>query len=181
MNQTCPICQSYLQFISHPRNSCDTNRYLKCSCGFTKDAPPRRTKMITLNDWITSSGKYPERAKSPELTDTVKANAETLLAKLNKMLDDLGVKNPKVSSGFRPSSVNSKISNAAKKSAHMSGRACDVADPDGKIGKLVRKNQKENKILETNGLMMESLESTPGWMHCDTIERFYRISMEFKP
>lgn len=154
-------------------------KWLKCpSCGFTTAAPKARTRMISLDDWITSSGKYTERADSEELTQEVKNNAEALLTKINTLLEDLGIKDPTVSSGFRPSSVNSKIPNAAKRSAHMSGNACDIFDPENKIGKIIRKNK---EMLATNGLMMEQIESTPSWCHLDQVVRKARASNEFIP
>ena len=91
--------------------------------------------MLVLDDWITSSGKYPDRAKSEELTDAIKDNAQLLLDSVNDLLVALGIDLSKVrvSSGFRPSSVNSKIPNTAKKSLHMTGLAIDLEDLDGDI------------------------------------------------
>lgn len=144
--------------------------------------------MITLNDWITSSNRYPERAQSPELTDEVKKNAENLIAKVNALLQDIGwTEAVSISSGFRPSGVNKNVKGAAKRSAHQSGLALDVfqSKPVNKLGLLIREKQKSDKILEKHGLMMESLEATVGvhslWVHLDLVKRSYRASMEFKP
>lgn len=141
--------------------------------------------------WITSSGRYPDRAKSPELTDEVKKNAQDLIDRVNALLTEIGwTEKIDISSGFRPSGVNAKIANAAKKSAHMSGRALDVFQPkdNNKLGKLIREKQNNEGvkgILGRHGLMMESLEATVGkfsnWTHVDTVKRSERPSMEFKP
>lgn len=149
------------------------------------------TVFITLQDWITSSGRYPERAKSAELTEEVKANAEDLIKRVNNLLNIVGwTEKVTISSGFRPSGVNANVAGAAKRSAHMIGKAMDIQQPkaSNKLGLLIRKIQ-DNKgkagILGQSGLMMEALESTIGqntaWAHLDTVVRTERPSMEFKP
>lgn len=136
--------------------------------------------MITLKDWITASGKYPEREKSAELTDDVKANAQRLLSAVNAFLSDLGWKGSvSVSSGFRPASVNANIKGAAKKSAHMTGLALDILDPKGQLGKRIR--EEKGELLRKHGLFMEALESTPTWVHLDLVPRTDRPSREFRP
>lgn len=140
--------------------------------------------MITLDDLLTSSGKYPDRAKSPEVTDEVRKNGEELLRRVNALLKELGITNATVSSGFRTSDANKAIPNAAKKSAHMRGMAIDIADPDQKIAKLVRKtqnNQGKKGIMGRHGVMMEKLEKTPTWAHFDFVVRSERPSYEFEP
>ena len=143
---------------------------------------------LTLQDWITSSGRYPERANSPELTDDIKKNAQELVDKVNALLQDIGwTEKVSISSGFRPSGVNANVPGAAKRSAHQSGKALDIfqVKPTNKLGLLIREKQKTDKILERHGLMMESLEATVGqnslWVHIDTVQRSHRPSMEFKP
>lgn len=116
--------------------------------------------MITLDQWITSSGRYPERAKSYELTASVIKNAKVLLQRVNAALNYLGVENPSVSSGFRTRSVNQSLPNSAKMSAHMSGEAIDILDPSGDLdGRLTR------AVLEKFDLYREDSEYTVGWTH----------------
>jgi uncharacterized protein YcbK (DUF882 family) len=139
--------------------------------------------MIQLNDLLTSSGSYPDRAKSKELTKEVLDNAKTLLEKVNSLLKDLGITNVKLSSGFRPSSVNASIANAAKKSAHMICKALDIIDDkDQTIGKLV---SSKPELLRKYGLFIEDLGSTKGkntnWVHLDIVDRKDRPSRSFKP
>lgn len=136
--------------------------------------------MLTLEDWITSSGKYPERSKSVELTDSVLDNAQLLLDSVNDLLVALDIDLTKVSisSGFRPSSVNSKIANAAKKSLHMTGLALDLADADGKLDELIEKN---SHLLDTYSLWLESPKATKGWSHLDKGTRSKRKVKIFFP
>lgn len=135
--------------------------------------------MITLNDWITSSNKYPERAKSEDLTDEVKNNAGSFLAILNDFLQELtpDVKYS-VSSGFRPSSINSKIPNAAKRSLHMTGFAIDLVDLDGELDKLI---QSKPELLDKYGLWLEHPDATPKWCHIDKGTRSQRKIRIFQP
>lgn len=171
-----------MQFMADPKNVCSNNHWLRCpTCGWTELAPEARTRMISLNDWITSSGSYPERAKSKELTQEVKDNAELLIAKVNTLLEDLGIKSVKISSGFRPSAANA-AAGGAKKSGHLGGFALDIQDDkDQTIGKLILKN---HEMLKTHGLWMEDLGSTKGnsnWVHIDWTKRSDRKINTFKP
>ena len=120
---------------------------------------------LSLQDILTSSGRYPERLDSQELTEIVKANAEELKTRVNKALEYVGVLEADVSSGFRPSSVNSKVPNAATKSAHMSGEALDLVDDDKQtLCKLFTR-----EVLEKFDLYLENSDYTKGknsnWCH----------------
>lgn len=118
--------------------------------------------MITLKDYLTASGKYPEREKHPEVTAEVLKNAESLLKKVNSLLKELKVENVKVSSGFRPQKVNANVPGAAKKSAHCTGNAVDLADPTNKLDILFLQNL---PLLEKYNLYLEHPDSTLGWSH----------------
>lgn len=123
--------------------------------------------MITLERWIDTDGKYPERAKSKELTDEVKANAEELLKRVNALLEELGIEKVKLSSGFRPSDVNKAVG-GAKKSGHSVGYALDIIDD--KNQSICKKMTKE--LLEKHDLYREDSSATRGkfsnWVHCQT-------------
>jgi len=135
--------------------------------------------MLTLDDLITSSGKYLDRANSDELTDEVKANGEALLKKVNALLEELEITDVKVSSGFRPSAVNATIKNAAKKSLHQICRAIDLEDADGKIDEAI-KNKPE--VLTKFSLWLEHPDDTKGWSHLDDSDtRKDRPVRIFKP
>lgn len=134
--------------------------------------------MITLTDYITASGKYPERLKSNELTEEVKANAVDLLNDVNKLLDEVGIPNRKVSSGFRPSNVNAGIKGAAKRSLHMTGKAIDLSDPDGQIAKKIAARP---DLMRKYGIFLESPSHTKGWCHLDKANRSDRPNRQFIP
>lgn len=130
--------------------------------------------MISLKDWITSSNTYPERER--ELTEEIRANAAILMGKISLLLEALAIPGVVVSSGFRPPSVNAKIKNAAKASSHMTGKAVDFADIDGKLKELIRSHP---ELLRKLGLFMEDPKSTPTWVHLDFATRDDRPSRIF--
>lgn len=57
-------------------------------------------------------------------------------------------------------------------SSHLSGCACDVADPDGKLGDWLMTNDK--KVVEAN-LWVEHPDYTPGWVHFDIMPKKKRF------
>lgn len=150
-----------------------------------KEAPKEQPKeetaltkeLISLDDYITASGKYPARASSPELTEEVLKNAKVLLEKLNAFLNELGVTEVKVSSGFRPSSANAKAG-GAKRSAHMTGEACDLADRDGALDRLIEQN---HELLKKYNLWLEAPAKTASWTHLDIRQRSKREKNIFFP
>lgn len=136
-------------------------------------------KMISLKDYLTASGKYPERENHKEATQEVKDSALKLIPKVEALLAELGIKEVKVSSGFRPSEVNAGIAGAAKKSLHMTGNAIDLEDPEGKLDKLIMEHP---ELLKKHGLWLEHPDSTKGWCHLDqSISRSDRPIRIFRP
>jgi len=134
--------------------------------------------MITLKDYLTASGKYPDREKHSELNDELLANAEELLKRVNAFLMDLGVVEVKVSSGFRPSSVNASLPNSAKKSLHMQCKAIDLEDPNGELDALFVSNP---SLKTRHNLWQENPASTKSWAHLDIGIRWERPSRIFNP
>lgn len=120
---------------------------------------------LTVDDWLTSSGKYPWRAKHKEVTPELLAKAADYVARLNALCKELYIKNPKFRSGFRPSEVNKKTPGASKKSGHMYGTAGDLEDPTGEIDHIFLMNSGKGGVLEKHGLYLESPKSTEGWAH----------------
>lgn len=133
---------------------------------------------LSLNDLVTASGRYPDRLNSLELTDEVKLNLIKLLSKVNALLEAIGVNNPDVTSGFRPSTVNNKLANASKKSLHQKGMAVDLADS---VGSLKEKCIQHSDKMRELGLFVEDPSSTPGWCHLDFGLRTDRPNRVFKP
>lgn len=136
---------------------------LKCSCGVSvvEDG------LIKLSDYITASSRYPDRLDSEELTPDVKDAALGLLGRVNRLLDELMVKEVDVTSGFRPSSVNAGVGGATK-SAHMTGEAIDLMDDeDQSLAKSITK-----ELLEKYDLYREDYDYTKGkytnWVHLQT-------------
>lgn len=139
---------------------------------------PDQVPTLTLDAWITSSGKYMDRAKSPELTYEVKSAAMVLVDKINELGRRLNLGTLEVSSGFRPIVVNANIKGAAKSSGHTKGMAVDFSDKDGKLKALVASKP---EILRELGLFMEAPEATLTWLHLDYINRPDRPNRQFKP
>lgn len=126
--------------------------------------------MLTVNDWLTSSGKYPWRAKHKEVTPELIERAMDYVTCLNAACHELYIKNPKFSSGFRPSEVNAKTQGASKKSLHMGqdprGVAGDLEDTDGNIDFQFLMNP---QVLEKHGLYLEDPKHTEGWSHTQNV------------
>lgn len=130
------------------------------------------TTQITLDDyWAGRDKLYPK-----DLTDEIRANAEKTVTKVNLLLFHAikdGVilistnKRNLVNSGWRPPAVNAAVKNAAPKSHHMTGKACDISDPTGSLDRWCLANPGE---LEAIGLWQESPASTIGWCHLQTVK-----------
>lgn len=116
---------------------------------------------ITLDDyWMGRDKTY-----ASELTPEIRENASRLIKVVNELLEELGVTTSvRVSSGWRPSAINSRTPGAASKSYHLTGLAIDLHDPDGELDKLI---MDRHTLLNKAGLWHEHPESTPGWCHLD--------------
>lgn len=139
-------------------------------------------EIIGLKDYITASGAYPDRMNDKELTSDYKDNAVKLLNKVNQLLTELGITSAKVSSGFRPSSVNAATANSAKKSLHMICQAIDILDDkDQSLSKLILTRP---DLLDKYELWIEDPASTVGkntnWVHIDCGVRSARQLRMFK-
>lgn len=136
---------------------------------------------LYYKDYVTKKDRRQEY--SNEYDDSITDNATILLFKVNSLLNDLGIEKADVTSGWRPESVNVKITNAAKKSAHMIGKAVDILDNDNQdLAKLVASRP---DLLRKYDLFMEDLNSTRGkntnWVHLDYMVRSDRPSRVFLP
>lgn len=179
INKYCHICRGYLIQLEH------LSPYKGCNCGVRR----MENEVITLEDLLTSSGKYRERLQSNELTTDLKDNGVMLINKVNQLLKDLKIKRAEVTSGFRPSDVNSKIPNAAKRSLHQQCKAVDILDDEHQtLAKLIQKDaedNKENSLLAKYGLWLEHPDNTKGkntnWVHLDCGVRSDRPVRVFKP
>lgn len=130
--------------------------------------------MLTLKDYAMGrDAKYPK-----EWTEEIQKNATVLLDKVNSLLSDLGITKVAVSSGWRPSAINSAIANAAKRSGHLVGKAIDLVDTDGKLKEAIKAKP---DLLRKYDLFLEHPGSTPTWCHLDCVSRVDRPSRIFKP
>lgn len=132
---------------------------------------------ISLKDYLTASGKYPERETHAELTAEKIENAYRLLTAVNSFLAELCINNVTVSSGFRPSAANS-AAGGAKKSLHMQCLAIDLVDQSGNLDKLI---ESRNEVKKKYGIWQEDPVSTAGWIHLDIKDRGNRKFNTFLP
>jgi len=122
--------------------------------------------VITLADYFM--GRIEKYGK--ELTDEMRDDAERTVSLVNQLIASMqadGMRvNGVVSSGWRPTAVNSSTPGAAKKSNHLLCRACDLSDPEGVIDAWCLANLDK---LEAIGLWLEHPESTPRWCHVQIV------------
>ncbi len=130
--------------------------------------------MITLEQfWMGRDKIYAHK-----LGSDIRSNAIRTVSQVNHFLflavSDGGVEIVRlpngslVTSGWRPSEINSKVPNAGKRSHHIFGRACDVHDPKGLIDKWAA-SKVGIRALEKCGLWLEHPDDTPRWSHYQTL------------
>lgn len=117
-----------------------------------------------------------DKAFPDDLTAEIDANAVTTVRLVNLLLERAQVAgveiedNPRtgnpVSSGWRPPSINKNTPNAAPKSKHLLGLACDIYDPEGDLDEWLDGNE---QVLVDIGLWREHPSATKGWTHCQTV------------
>ena len=117
--------------------------------------------MITLQRYLTSDGKYPDREQSPELVLEFRVNAGKLIEAVNNLLRDLKINDVVISSGFRTQEAN-KAAGGSKFSAHCSCEAVDIVDKDKK---LYNNLLVSIPLLSKYGLYMEHGDHTATWAH----------------
>lgn len=117
--------------------------------------------MIVSDYWMGRDKLYPQ-----DLTREIELNAADLVGRCNMLAKEMPWPLPRVSSGWRPPSVNAKVKGAAKRSNHMIGNAVDFSDPDGRMARWCFDNQ---PILERVGLWLEHPEATPTWCHLQRV------------
>jgi len=100
-----------------------------------------------------------------DLTQSIEIAASVTIVKVNRLLTHFGEVRA-VTSGWRPPPLNAATPGAAPFSRHMSGQACDLADPEGDLDEWCFTHQ---DVLEKIGLWMEHPASTKGWCHVQTM------------
>jgi hypothetical protein len=130
--------------------------------------------MITLAEYLMGRDKlYPEEFAA----HNVEANAQFLLHQVNTLLKGLNLEGVEVRSGWRPAEINKKVGGAPK-SAHLVGRAIDIADPLGGLAAVIKDNPEKLRAVQ---LWMEDPAHTKTWVHLDNITRRDRASRIFLP
>lgn len=117
---------------------------------------------MTLNDYWMGRDK----THAAELTSEIRLNAEDLVRRCAALAAVLPFALPRVSSGWRPPTINAGVRNAAKRSNHMTGNAVDFADPKGIMGDWCLANLQE---LERAGLWLEHPDATATWCHLQRV------------
>lgn len=130
--------------------------------------------MITVEDYFMGRREeYPT-----EMSPQVEENAIRTVSLVNRLIIrafDAGVRLPyhpvnksHVSSGWRPPSYNAKVPNAAVKSKHMLGMACDIYDPEGDLDEWLATDAGLAALADI-GLWIEHPSATKGWCHVQTV------------
>lgn len=125
--------------------------------------------MPTLGEYWMGRDKLFAR----ELTDQIRANAATLIERVNLFLvcyrASTGDLTPRpVNSGWRPAAINAKVRGAAPKSKHMTGEAVDLADSDESLDTWAESPEGQ-KALESCKLWLESPAYTNRWIHLQSV------------
>jgi hypothetical protein len=118
--------------------------------------------MITLENYLMGRDvKYPK-----EFTPEIKASAEVLLIHVNDLLSTLNFqKTTRVTSGWRPYSVNKAQPKAAKNSLHVKALAIDLHESSGELIKLLM----TEGILEEFNLYMEDPKDAKDHIHLQVV------------
>jgi len=100
-----------------------------------------------------------------EMTPAIEAAAAETVRKANELLAAFG-EDRMVNSGWRPRAVNSATPGAAQFSKHMTGQACDLADPHGDLDEWCFVHP---EVLDSIGLWQEHPAATKGWCHIQIV------------
>ncbi len=117
----------------------------------------KRPPALKLADYYMGRDK----SHRSELTREIRANARETLLRANRLLRRAGMMR-KVTSGWRPASINAAVPGAAKGSKHLSCLAIDLEDRNGALDAWCLAHP---EILEELGLWLEHPDATPGWCH----------------
>ncbi|MDW8347625.1 MAG: D-Ala-D-Ala carboxypeptidase family metallohydrolase [Bacteroidia bacterium] len=110
--------------------------------------------MLTKNDILMG------RDKTNPITPKMEENLNNLLKAINSLLTHYK-KNIKISSGYRPASINNAVGGATN-SAHQTCEAVDIVDNNREFAIYCLDNI---NLLKKLGLYMEDPRWTPTWVH----------------
>jgi hypothetical protein len=134
-------------------------------CGHCRYSLKTEKSMIVLSE--LNPKKFPT-------TPEIDANLLDLLGKISKVRQLWG-KPMIVTSGLRSMEDHKRIyklkgipeDKIPMGSKHLYGQAVDISDPKGELAKWCHEHEKELKEI---GVWIEATESTPTWVHFQTIK-----------
>lgn len=118
--------------------------------------------MISVDDYLTTQGRHPERLKFVD--DEIRKNAAVLLDHVNAILAEYGHGEKRITSGYRDPTSNA-AAGGAKYSWHMRGLAVDIDDLAGNFGAWLMEDESR---LRRHGLYAEDPRFTKSWVHLQT-------------
>lgn len=135
------------------------------------------TFQLTLDDYFTGPGRVRrDQCYAGDCTDEIRDAATETVRRVNLVLFAMAkdgvhlAADPETGSlshsGWRPPAVNAATRNAAPKSNHLKGKACDLYDPKGLLDAWCMAHL---DVLEGIGLWLEHPDSTAGWSHVQTV------------
>lgn len=119
--------------------------------------------MITRDDYFMGR----ELSYPTDMTPDIERNAFRMIALANALLARFG-EGRKVNSGWRPPAVNANTANASKTSLHMTARAVDLEDKDGRLDAWCMSDLGQAQLKDI-GLWLEHPDFTPNWCHLQMI------------
>lgn len=117
-------------------------------------------KKLDIHRYFSRKECLKGREVQNPLSEEQEANLLRLLEAINSLREAYG-KPMNISSLYRPAAINKAVG-GSKKSAHLECLACDFVDTTGEIDDFCLDNI---KLLESLGLYLEDINSTPGWCH----------------
>lgn len=129
------------------------------------------TKKITMEQYLNAGGDTNFKGR---MTTEQYNNAAELIDKTNKLISVLDLKNGVIlTSGGRTKEHHRQIyqqrgQKAPEGSAHLSGQALDIYDPDGSIKKQLINNPRVAEIMKREGIYIENPNMTGSWLHIQT-------------
>lgn len=155
IDRLCWVCRYYM--ADHP----ESQDMYKChSCGFAV----KKGLLVDIKNYISVDEVLMGRIKYEDLPSEFVANINTLVPRVNQLLQQFFTENPTVSrrdvsSGYRRPEDNAKAG-GAKRSNHMTCSAVDLRDRDNKLKEWITKD-----ILIKYDLYMEDPSRTVSWTH----------------
>ena len=136
---------------------------------------------LYFRDFVSKADRRLQFAN--DFNNTLLQNATNLLEQVNNLLNELGIESADVTSGWRPVQINNKVTNAAKKSYHMSCLAVDILDNQNQdLAHLIASRP---DLLKKYNLWIENPQNTKGintnWCHLDLGVRSDRPTRMFNP